>query len=120
MNSDEELLAKVKVALESSGGVSAGCIASVKGDAARRAARRNRWLRWRKGAGLLAASLALVVAWQFHLGKETPSEGDLVSAIELLSVVDGRQIEGDGAAEMLLAWQDAPYAALCGSASVVQ
>ena len=79
------------------------------------ARRRSRLWKW-GGSSLVAASLAIVcsfAALQTNLRPETPSPEDTVaSVIDLLSTADGVDMssgEESSVAEMLLAWQDAPY-----------
>lgn len=79
------------------------------------ARRRHRISKW-GGASLVAASLAFVCSFavlQSHLRPEAPSPEDTVaSVIDILRTADGIDMpSGDesSVAEMLLAWQDAPY-----------
>ena len=99
---------------------------------ARAAARRSRVCLW---GGLLAvASLAVLCLFAIHLRKPSSSpsspqlaaspvptsssaydvpspEQTVVDAIDLLSMVDGEnlEVETNSVEEVLLAWQDAPY-----------
>ena len=77
---------------------------------------------WRKshrrlwGASLVAASVALVCSYAiFHAQTEASSpENTVVCVIDLLRAADGAGSATDepaSVAEMLLAWQDAPYEA---------
>ena len=86
--------------------------------AARLRSRRRLW-----GTSLAAASFALVCSFTaFFAQTESPcSENTVSSVIELLRTADGEASSTDEAAsvaEMLLAWQDAPYeAAVAGLVS---
>lgn len=77
----------------------------------RAVARRSRFRFW--GASLLAASLAFVCAFSVvFLQTSSPApETTVANAIEILRAVDGAEFLGNetSVAEMLLAWQDAPY-----------
>lgn len=78
---------------------------------ARAAARRSGSRFW--GASLLAASLAFVCAFSvvfLQAGAPAP-ETTVANAIDILRVADGAKSLGEETsfAEMLLAWQDAPY-----------
>ncbi len=78
---------------------------------ARAAERRSRTRFW--GASLLAASLAVICSFAFlNVHTEAPApETTVANAIDLLLVADGAEelSEEASVAEMLLAWQDAPY-----------
>ncbi len=77
----------------------------------RAASRRSRFRFW--GASLLAAALALVCAFSvvfLQTGVPAP-ETTVANAIDILRVADGAESlsEETSFADMLLAWQDAPY-----------
>ena len=79
--------------------------------AARQRSRRRLW-----GASLAAASFALVCSFAaFFAQTESPShENTVANVIDLLRTADGEASssgEAASVAEMLLAWQDAPYEA---------
>lgn len=76
-----------------------------------RSRRRRLW-----GTSLAAASVALVCSFAaFFAQTESPSpENTVADVIELLRTADGEAsspVEAASVAEMLLAWQDAPYEA---------
>ncbi len=78
---------------------------------ARASARRSRSRFW--SASLLAASLAFVCAFSvvfLQTGAPAP-ETTVANAIDILRVADGAESLSDETsfADMLLAWQDAPY-----------
>jgi len=77
-------------------------------DAAERRSHRRFW-----GSSLLAASLAVVCTFVVvTLQTSSPApETTMANAIDILRVVDGAESlsEETSVAEMLLAWQDAPY-----------
>lgn len=77
----------------------------------RAAARRSRSRFW--SASLLAASLVFVCAFSvvFLQASSSAHETTMANAIDILRVADGAQSlsEETPIAEMLLAWQDAPY-----------
>ncbi len=79
--------------------------------AGRRAARRWAWLRWAGCAA--AAGLVLVCGWFWLAGRGAAEEDGVPGSILLLSEMDEVEFEDSlEEAELLLAWQDAPYDAL--------
>lgn len=79
--------------------------------AGQHAARRWAWLRW---AGCTAAAgLMLACGWFWLAGRGAAKEDGVPGSILLLSEMDEVEFEDDlEEAELLLAWQDAPYDAL--------
>lgn len=63
------------------------------------------WFRWSLPA-LMAASFAAVAIFQSTFSQNANQRVD--DTIQLLSLADGIEVEGDSTAELLLAWQDAP------------
>lgn len=115
MNEDIEFNAFLKSRLEEGTGMAPSSLAeieraAVREAAARSAERRVRVRRW-GGAFLLAASLAAAAGFFVMQAATAPTPEETVAdAIELLSVTDETELEEtDSVAEMLLAWQDAPY-----------
>ena len=120
MKEESELLAFVKGRLE--GDVSpepprlAEIVRAAEAESfALAAAGRSRRRLW--ASSLTAASLAVVVSFAFLCADRPPSPEDTVACvIDLLRTADGDSGDSSGAisqesavAEMLLAWQDAPY-----------
>ena len=115
MNEDIEFNAFLKSRLEEGTGMAPSSLveierAAVREAAARSAEHRVRVRRW-GGAFLLAASLAAAAGFFVMQAATAPTPEETVAdAIELLSVTDETELkETDSVAEMLLAWQDAPY-----------
>ena len=111
---DLEIERAVKSALEDSGGVNTEELHRIVAFAEREAKvrRERRWL-WRGAIpALLAATVALVVAFRSWLPVRSGRSEDAVKgAIELLCEMDGfadADTEGFTTAELLLAWQEAP------------
>ena len=79
---------------------------------ARTAERRSRWRAW-SGSSLVAATLAVACSFAVLFIREEPApESTVARVIDLLRASDGDTSEldeGESVAEMLLAWQDAPY-----------
>ena len=104
----------VKSALEDGVGVNPEELRRIVAFAEREAkVRVDRRRLWRGAASaLLAATVALVVAFQSWLSARLGRDEDAVkSAIELLCELDGfadSDTEGFTAAELLLVWQEAP------------
>jgi len=111
-----ELEGFVKSRLEEGLGEAPARLAEIERFAAQasfeRAAERRSRLRVWGGSSLVAASLAAACAFAvlFHRGGPAP-ESTVASVIDLLRASDGdtTEPEGESVAEMLLAWQDAPY-----------
>ena len=111
---DLEIERAVKSALEDSSGVNTEelhrIVAFAEREAKVRVTRRRLW----RGAApaLLAATVALVVAFQSWLSVRSGRDEDAVKgAIELLCEMDGfadSDTEGFTTAELLLVWQEAP------------
>lgn len=115
MNEDIEFNAFLKSRLEEGTGMAPSSLAEIERAAVREAAarfaeHRVRVRRW-GGAFLLAASLAAAAGFFVMQAATAPTPEETVAdAIELLSVTDETELEEtDSVAEMLLAWQDAPY-----------
>ena len=115
MNEDIEFNAFLKSRLEEGTGTAPSSLAEIERAAVREAAARSaehrvRVRRW-GSAFLLAASLAAAAGFFVMQAATAPTPEETVAdAIELLSVTDETELEEtDSVAEMLLAWQDAPY-----------
>ena len=67
--------------------------------------RRRLFLYWVPPSVLAAASLAVVAIFQVLV---TPTPVRVSDAIQLLSEVDGLELEEESPESMLLAWQEAP------------
>ena len=124
MNEDTELMEFVKARLEEGLPLEVPRMneimhAAREASFAREASRRSRRRLW--GSTLAAASIALVcsfAAFFAQTGSPAP-ENTIADVIDLLRTADGEEVaasgEADSVADMLLAWQDAPYeAAIAG------
>lgn len=121
MTEDREFESLVKAALEDGIGTDAGEVRSLERLAERtaqerKAGTRRGWPLW-GAASLLAASLAVAVAFRALLAPQDGSSGASAfeDAIGLLCELDGIAKEDLAAAsdgELLLAWQEAPCADL--------
>ena len=123
MNEDRELLAFVKGRLEEGVAPAPPRLAEIERVAAeesfaRVAERRSRRRLW--GASLVAASLVAICSFVVLTVEPAPSpEQTVASVIDLLRAADGAETlsvpssdtesEETAVAELLLAWQDAPY-----------
>lgn len=122
MNEDGELTKFVKDRLEEGVALEPRCIAEIERVAtaesfalsAERSSCRRLW-----AASLVAASLAVVCSVAvLTVGRERPEpESTVAGVINLLRASDGdtTELAADSVAEMLLAWQDAPYEAAVSS-----
>lgn len=112
---DGALMAFVKGRLEEGSSPGRECLCAIEREAREEAFRRAsaRRRRWGFGAvGLAAASLAVACMFAAMRPHESLSpESTVAGVIDLLRAAEGDETGGDGesVAEMLLAWQDAPY-----------
>ena len=111
MNEDGELIDFVRKRLEDDVSAEPPRFAEIMREAASRAAARRAklWLRSSVAAASLAMALCMAVVC---MRREGPSpESTVADVIDILCVSDGVEVAEDAAsvAELLLAWQDAPY-----------
>ena len=109
--SEDSFLSFVKARLEE-GYASAPRLAEIERAAASRtrASHGMRRAGWWWTASLLAASLAVVCSFSLFRSSAPVGESTVAQTIELLNAAESEDgVEYDSTADLLLAWQDAPY-----------